>query len=32
MELNVWSFNDNAIHFYERLGMSHRSMIMEKYL
>lgn len=32
MELTVWSFNDNAVKFYENLGMSHRSITMEKQL
>lgn len=32
MELTVWSFNDPAIHFYQNLGMSPRSITMEKHL
>lgn len=29
IELNVWSFNDSAIKFYESLGFKVRSQIME---
>ena len=32
IELNVWSFNDNARRFYERLGMKERSRRMEMIL
>lgn len=32
MELMVWSFNNTAIKFYENMGMSPRSIIMEKTL
>ena len=27
--LNVWAFNDNAKHFYEKMGMKVRNMTME---
>ena len=30
MELNVWSFNTNAIDFYHAMGMTERSIIMEQ--
>ena len=30
LELMVWSFNDTAIKFYENVGMTPRSVIMEK--
>lgn len=30
MELTVWAFNENAVKFYEKLGMSPRSITMEK--
>lgn len=29
IELNVWSFNENAIKFYEMLGLTPKSYIME---
>ncbi|MBO5253476.1 MAG: GNAT family N-acetyltransferase [Clostridia bacterium] len=29
LELMVWAFNQNAVEFYEHLGMSPRSLIME---
>ena len=29
IELNVWSFNRDAVEFYEHLGMTNRSQIME---
>lgn len=32
IELNVWSFNTNAIKFYESLGMSVRNMKLENIL
>jgi ribosomal protein S18 acetylase RimI-like enzyme len=32
MELTVWSFNENAVNFYKTLGMSPRSITMEKHL
>lgn len=30
VELNVWAFNENAIKFYEGMGMSVKTMILEK--
>lgn len=30
IELNVWAFNDEAIKFYEKFGMSVKTMILEK--
>ena len=30
IELNVWAFNDEAIKFYEKFGMSIKTMILEK--
>lgn len=30
--LNVWSFNDNAMHFYEKRGLSPLKTVMEKIL
>lgn len=30
IELNVWAFNDEAIKFYESIGMSVKTMILEK--
>ena len=32
IELNVWAFNDEAIKFYEKFGMSIKTMILEKKL
>ena len=32
IELNVWSFNETAINFYEALGMSVKNMKFEKLL
>ena len=32
VELNVWAFNENAIKFYEGMGMSVKTMILEKKL
>ncbi len=32
IELNVWAFNDEAIKFYESIGMSVKTMILEKKL
>jgi len=29
VSLNVWQGNDNAMHFYEKMGMRPRSMMME---
>ncbi len=30
VELNVWAFNENAIKFYEKIGMKPKTMILEK--
>lgn len=30
VELNVWAFNENAIKFFEGMGMSVKTMILEK--
>ena len=30
MELNCWDFNENAIDFYEAIGMNTQRRIMEK--
>lgn len=30
IELNVWTFNTEAIKFYEKFGMSIKTMILEK--
>lgn len=30
IELNVWAFNENAIKFFEGMGMSVKTMILEK--
>lgn len=32
LELNVWSFNETAVQFYEKAGMKPKSMIMEQKL
>ena len=32
IELNVWAFNNAAIHFYESLGMSVKNMKLERIL
>jgi len=32
IELNVWNFNQGAVKFYESLGFSSRSMVMERIL
>ena len=32
IDLQVWGFNQNAIHFYKKQGMAVRTMVMEKYI
>lgn len=32
IELNVWAFNENAIKFFEGMGMGVKTMILEKIL
>lgn len=32
IELNVWAFNEEAIKFYEKIGMAPKSIIMEEKL
>lgn len=32
VELNVWAFNENAIKFFEGMGMGVKTMILEKIL
>ncbi len=32
VELSVWAFNENAIKFYEGMGMGVKTMILEKIL
>jgi len=32
IELNVWNFNEGAVKFYESLGFTARSMVMERVL
>lgn len=32
LELMVWSFNEDAIRFYEKMGLTPQNFVMEKYL
>lgn len=32
LELMVWSFNEDAIRFYEKIGLTPQNCVMEKYL